>query len=68
MRLPPLISGTLIRRRQRFLADVTLDDGRVVTAHCPNSGSMATCWAPGWRVLLSESANPARRWTARTAA
>ncbi len=57
----PLIPGTLIRRYKRFLADVCLADGTVVTAHCPNSGSMKLCAEPGWAVLLSRSPNPARR-------
>ncbi len=50
---PPLVSGTLIRRYHRFLADVAIDDGKTVTAHCPNSGSMKGCSAPGRPVYLS---------------
>ena len=58
---PPLIRGALIKRYKRFLADVTLDDGRMVTAHCPNSGSMAECSLPGAPVYLSEHDNPKRK-------
>jgi sugar fermentation stimulation protein A len=62
---PPLIGGTLIRRYKRFLADVRLDDGREIIAHCPNPGSMRTCAEPGWPVLVSPATNPGRKlkWT-----
>jgi sugar fermentation stimulation protein A len=62
MRLPqPLFPGILVRRYNRFLADVELENGAMVTAHCPNSGSMKGCAVPGNRVLLSLSGNPKRK-------
>jgi len=57
----PLHEGTLRQRYKRFLADVTLVDGREVTAHCPNTGSMKTCGAPGDTVFLSHNPSPSRK-------
>jgi sugar fermentation stimulation protein A len=62
MRFPSrLIRGTLVQRYKRFLADVRLADGRIVTAHCTNTGSMMGCMEPGSAVYLSRSDNPIRK-------
>ena len=64
MLFPSLLEGRLVRRYQRFLADVETAGG-LVTAHCPNTGSMLGCKDAGMRVWLSPAANPARKlaWT-----
>ena len=56
-----LVPGVIRLRYKRFLADVELPDGTVVTAHCTNTGTMATCWEPGDLALLEASANPERK-------
>jgi sugar fermentation stimulation protein A len=63
--LPPLWDGRILRRYQRFLADVELADGASVTAHVPNTGSMSTCWEPGVPVQLSRADGAHRKlgWT-----
>ncbi len=56
-----LIEGRLLERYKRFLADVELADGSVVTVHCTNTGSMKSCWERGDRVLIETAANPERK-------
>lgn len=65
MDLPPLHNGRILKRYKRFLADIDLDDGRRIIAHCPNTGAMTTCWNPGARVQVSYSDSPKRKlaWT-----
>ncbi len=54
----PLVRGTLVQRYKRFLADVTLENGKTITAHCANPGSMIGLRAPGSEVWLSPNQNP----------
>ncbi|WP_411820542.1 DNA/RNA nuclease SfsA [Hyphococcus formosus] len=62
MRLPnPLQSGRLIKRYKRFLADIKLDDGREITAHCANPGSMLAVAVEGARVWVHEHGDPKRK-------
>lgn len=56
------LKGRLIRRYKRFLAEVRIGKDKVVTAHCPNTGSMLGCCQPGRPVWLSVSANKSRKY------
>jgi len=57
----PLLRGRLLRRHKRFLADVALEGGDSVVAHCANPGSMLGLAKPGAEVWLSPARNPARK-------
>ncbi|MDF1838859.1 MAG: DNA/RNA nuclease SfsA [Planctomycetota bacterium] len=57
----PTVQGRLIKRYKRFLADVDMDGGETLTAHCPNTGSMKGCLEAGAKVVLRDSQNPARK-------
>ncbi len=57
----PLVPGRLIKRYKRFLADVLLDSGETVTAHCTNSGSMKSCLEENAEVFLAPVNDPKRK-------
>jgi sugar fermentation stimulation protein A len=57
---PTLYPGKLIKRYKRFFADIELDSGEMVTAHCPNTGPMTGVCHIGNRVMVSKSDNPKR--------
>ena len=61
----PLQEGVLLKRYKRFLADVELPDGEVITAHCANTGPMTGVLIPGQRVRLRYAPSPKRKlaWT-----
>ncbi len=65
MILKGLTEAVLIKRYKRFLADVEMPGGEIITVHCPNPGSMIGIADPGMKVLLAKSANLKRKlpWT-----
>lgn len=64
MKFPqPLIEGRLLRRYKRFLADIELPGGNIITAHTANTGAMTGCSEPGSTVWLSKSDNKKRKYS-----
>ncbi len=65
LKFPSLEEGTLLKRYKRFMADVELTDGEIVTAHCPNTGPMKGVLHPGGKVRIRHAPSPKRKlaWT-----
>lgn len=61
MKFDELIEGKLIKRYKRFLADITLENGEIITAHVPNSGAMTSCIENDCPVWVSYHDNPKRK-------
>ncbi|MEM8713248.1 MAG: DNA/RNA nuclease SfsA [Planctomycetota bacterium] len=57
----PVTIGRFIKRYKRVLTDVEAEDGEILTAHCPNTGSMKGCLEKGARVALRDSQDPKRK-------
>ena len=58
---PTLYAGTLVKRYKRFFADIQLDTGELITAHCPNTGPMTGICHIGGAVMVSHNPSPKRK-------
>lgn len=56
-----LIKAKILKRYKRFLSDIKLSNGEIICAHVPNTGSMTTCWEPGWDVYITHTDDPKRK-------
>ncbi|MEM9005019.1 MAG: DNA/RNA nuclease SfsA [Cyanobacteria bacterium P01_F01_bin.86] len=59
--LPQLYRGTLVKRYKRFFADIELESGELITAHCPNTGPMTGVCHIGGNVMVSHNPSPKRK-------
>lgn len=53
--------GIIHKRYKRFLSDIELENGEMINAHVPNTGSMKECWAPQWKALVTHADDPKRK-------
>jgi len=61
LKFEPLLEGVLLKRWKRFLCEVQLADGEVVTAHCANTGPMTGVLRPGGKVRIRHDPSPTRK-------
>ena len=61
LKFEPLLEGVLLKRWKRFLCEVQLADGEVVTAHCANTGPMTGVLRPGGKVRIRHDPSPKRK-------
>lgn len=57
----PTMFGLILNRYKRFFADIELENGEIITAHTPNTGSMKTCWEKGQKALVTFHNDPKRK-------
>jgi sugar fermentation stimulation protein A len=57
----PLVEGILLKRYKRFMADIQLKNGEIITAHCPNSGALLGGTTPGLKVWVTKSDDSKRK-------
>jgi len=58
---PPLLLGKLVKRYKRFFADIELESGEIITAHCANTGPMTSVSELGSAVYVSQNSDPKRK-------
>lgn len=57
----PIFKGTFVKRYKRFFADVLLENGVTITAHCPNTGAMQGLLVEGCPVWVTHNNDPKRK-------
>ena len=60
-----MVPATLVKRYKRFLSDHRLESGEVITASCPNTGTMLGLTTPGSATWLVHAPSPTRKYDYR---